>query len=174
MIAPQLPHAESAQLLFPMPLQHTLPCHLNLVKKVTSLGRYFGPGFSQVERAEKPGTGLEGEAPGEPVRYLSFSAVSAQLPLRQSRRQERQLGMLICHELTYLQNCTQAPLGQRARPGPEMGGAVGRRDKCLFSARFTSRRGKCPSWGHIPPLKPIRNEKPPCLQDGGGRAEERG
>lgn len=36
----------------PMPLQnplpHPLPRHLSLVKQVTSLGRYFRPGFSQV------------------------------------------------------------------------------------------------------------------------------
>lgn len=96
-----------------MPLQHPLPHHLSLVKPVTSLGRYFGPGFSQVKKEEKPGTGLEGEVPEEAERYLSFSPVSAQLPLRQSRRQERQLGMLIFHELTYLQNWAQAPVGPR-------------------------------------------------------------
>lgn len=45
-------------------------------------------------------------------------------PTAAKQEKEHQLGMLICHELTYLQNCTQVPLGQGARPGPEWGGEI--------------------------------------------------
>lgn len=93
---------------------------------------------------------------------MSFSPVSAQLPLRQSRRKERQFGMLIFHELTYLQNWAQAAVGLR---GPGLGLRWEER-KGLFSTGFTC-RGACLS-GELSklftsPQKPMRNAKPSCL-----------
>lgn len=128
MTASQIPHAEPVQLLLPMSPQHPLPRHLSPVKQVMSLGRYFGPGFSQVKmgagesqrdllgRERSQGLGWK-ERLQEAERYLSFSPISARLPLRQSRRKERQLGMLISHELNYLQDRARAPVGPRG-PGP--------------------------------------------------------
>lgn len=67
----------------PIPLQHPLPPHVSLVKQMTSLGRYFGPGFSQVKMGagedqrdllgRKRSQGKEGEAQEKLERYLSFS-----------------------------------------------------------------------------------------------------
>lgn len=98
-----------------------------------------------------PGLGLEGAAPGEPERYLSFSPVSAQLPLRQSRRKERQFGMLIFHELTYLQNWAQAAVALR---GPGLGLRWEERKKGSLLHRVYMQRSMF-KWGafqavHIP------------------------
>lgn len=56
---------------------------------------------------------LEGAAPAEPEKVLVILSSLCMAPTAAEQEEESQLGMLIFHELTYLRNWVQAPVGLR-------------------------------------------------------------